>query len=269
MYRIGEFSLMNKVTVKTLRYYDEIGLLKPAYVDQHNLYRYYLSEQIPVLHKLMSLRQIGFSIHEIQSMDQDNMTEIMNQKKIELIGMLKTTEERLKRLLLSLEELEGGVPLTYEVVVKEIPAVTVFCKRMNVADYDAYFQVIPKIGEEVRQTNPEVRCAVPEYAFIIYHDGEYRENNLDVEYCEAVDSMGKDTETIHFRQMDAIPKMACILHRGPYRTIGNAYDYLLNWIRSQGVQMTGKPRESYIDGIWNKQNEDEWLTELQIPIESN
>ena len=68
MYRIGLFSKINKVTVKTLRYYDKIGLLKPAYIDRENDYRYYISAQLPELHKIISLRQSGFSINEISAL---------------------------------------------------------------------------------------------------------------------------------------------------------------------------------------------------------
>ena len=65
MYRIGMFSKINKVTVKTLRYYDEVGLLIPAYVDEENGYRYYTSNQLPIIHKIKALRQMGFTIDEI------------------------------------------------------------------------------------------------------------------------------------------------------------------------------------------------------------
>jgi DNA-binding transcriptional MerR regulator len=65
MYQIGEFSKINKITVKTLRYYDRVGLLKPAFVDDDNGYRYYSSEQLPIIHKIIALRQMDFSINEI------------------------------------------------------------------------------------------------------------------------------------------------------------------------------------------------------------
>jgi len=65
MYQIGEFSKINRITVKTLRYYDRVGLLKPAFVNDSNGYRYYTSEQLPVIHKIIALRQMGFSINEI------------------------------------------------------------------------------------------------------------------------------------------------------------------------------------------------------------
>ena len=65
LYKIGLFSQMNKVTIKALRYYDEIGLLKPAHIEEFTGYRYYTSEQLPILHEILALRQMGFSLNEI------------------------------------------------------------------------------------------------------------------------------------------------------------------------------------------------------------
>jgi len=68
MYKIGLFSKINKITIKTLRHYDDIGLLKPAHIDVETGYRYYSSEQLPQIHMIISLRQMGFSLEEIISM---------------------------------------------------------------------------------------------------------------------------------------------------------------------------------------------------------
>ena len=65
MYRIGEFSRMAKVTIKTLRYYEKEALLKPSYVDNYTGYRYYDSKQLIELSKIMMLRQLGLSIKDI------------------------------------------------------------------------------------------------------------------------------------------------------------------------------------------------------------
>ena len=67
MYKIGMFSKHGKVTVKTLRHYDEAGLLKPAYIDEETGYRYYTTDQLSQLHEIIALRQMGFSIPEIRS----------------------------------------------------------------------------------------------------------------------------------------------------------------------------------------------------------
>jgi effector-binding domain-containing protein len=59
---------------------------------------------------------------------------------------------------------------------------------------------------------------------------------------------------------------ACIIHKGPYNTIGMSYSAVNRWIEENGYEIVGQPRESYLDGIWNKENPEEWLTEIQVPI---
>ena len=66
MYSIGMFSKINRITTKTLRHYDEINLLKPGYVDKFTGYRYYTSDQLVILHKIITLKQMGLSLTEIK-----------------------------------------------------------------------------------------------------------------------------------------------------------------------------------------------------------
>lgn len=60
--------------------------------------------------------------------------------------------------------------------------------------------------------------------------------------------------------------VASILHKGKYTDLGAAYAYGIKWVEENGYQITGQLRESYIDGVWNTDNENDWLTEIQIPI---
>ncbi len=267
MYRIGLFSKINKVTIKTLRYYDETGLLKPAYVDSENGYRYYTSTQLPLLHKIIALRQIGFSICKITAiLNGRNSALIFAERKRELEGAIEESRQQLAQITHYLEIMKEDFNMNYEVALKELPEVIVYSKRMVIPDYDYYFEVIPKIGQAVSEANPGLKCAVPEYCFVIYHDGEYKEKDIDVEFCEAVTTFGHDTDMIRFKKIEKVPTAACVYHKGPYRTIGNAYAQLFKWIDDNGYTPSDKPRESYIDGIWNKDNDSDWLTELQVPI---
>lgn len=267
VYRIGLFSKINKVTVKTLRYYDEVGLLKPAFIDEENGYRYYTSEQLPAIHKIIALRQIGFSIEEILAIHNGyGLTRIFEERKHELEVTIEESQQQLSQVTHYLEQMKGDFSMNYEVALKELPEVIVYSKRVVIPDYNYYFEIIPKIGKEVKKSNPELKCTVPEYCFIIYHDGEYKEKDIDVEFCEAVTAVGKDTETIKFKKMDRIATAACVYHKGSYSSIGNAYAHLFKWITDNGYTPLECPRESYINGIWNKENENEWLTELQVPI---
>lgn len=267
VYRIGLFSKINKVTVKALRHYDEMGLLKPAFVDKENGYRYYTSEQLPILHKIIALRQMGFSIDEILTiLKKHNVTKTFENRRQQIEASIEESRQQLSQITHYLEKMKEDFDMNYEVALKELPEVIVYSKRMVIPNYDYYFEAIPKIGEEAIKANPELQCAVPEYCFIIYHDGEYKDKDIDVEFCEAVTTFGKDTDTIKFKRIEKVPTAACVYHKGPYSTIGNAYAHLFKWMDDNGYTPSDNPRESYIDGIWNKEDEKEWLTELQVPV---
>jgi DNA-binding transcriptional MerR regulator len=269
MYRIGQFSRFTKVTVKALRFYEEEKLLEPCYVDPVNGYRYYNSEQLPTAHKIVALRQCGFSIPEIRRiLCGRDIAKLFAERKKELEAHATETALQLSSINHYLAHIGKEEQLKYEIVIKELPCVIVYSKRMVVESYDSYFTEIPKIGEEVIATNPGLRCLEdPPYCFIIYHDGEYRDHDIDVEYCEAVTQMGKDTKSIKFKTMDRVAEAACVMHQGPYSLLWKAYQAVFKWIEDNNLLPSDCPRESYIDGIWNKgDDEEQWLTEVQVPV---
>jgi len=268
MYQIGEFSKINRVTVKALRYYEKVGLLKPAYIDESNGYRYYSSEQLPKIHRIVALRQMGFSIKEISSLlDRHNSKKIFIEKRYRLLSEIQQRKEQLDLITYYIENSREVIEMNYEVVLKALNEVIVYSKKMKVSNYDYYFESIPKIGEKITAANPELKCLEPNYCFTIYLDGEYKKEDFKVEVCEAVTDYGTPVDDIAFKTVHAVENAACVYHKGSYDAIGQAYAYLFKWIDENGYEAIDNPRESYIDGIWNKESSDEWLTELQVPIQ--
>ncbi len=266
MYRIGLFSKLTKTTVKTLRYYDEIGLMKPARIDETSGYRYYTTDQLQQLHQILSLRQVGLSLEEIAAvLDGKGAEEIITRRQVMLEKQLAETRDQLSRLAYFNRNLREGEMTMYNAVIKEIPEQIIYRKELVAPNYESYFELIPAIGEEVTKTNPGLTCAEPEYCFIEYLDGEYREENMRIAHCEAVTDFGVGTEAITFETLPSATVVA-VLHKGPYAGLREAYAYLFQWIEENGYEMVGNPRESYIDGIWNKESDEDWLTELQVPI---
>lgn len=266
MFRIGEFSKLCKTSIKTLRYYDEVDLLKPEYIDKETGYRFYTTEQLIKYHSIQSCRQIGLSINEIKLILLGKNEEIiLNKRKQELTELQDTITEQLSRI----EFLQSGADdedyMNYRAVIKELSDCIVYSKKMTVPDYDSYFTLIPALGEAVTALNPGLRCTIPAYCFIIYLDGEYKEKNINIEFCEAVEHFGICPEGVEFKEIEATTAV-CVMHKGPYEKLNLAYAYAFKWIESNGYIVTDNPRESYIDGIWNKVNEEDWLTELQIPV---
>lgn len=271
MLKIGEFSKVTRVTVKALRHYDETGLLKPSQVDAFTGYRYYSYAQLPRLYRIITLKNAGFSLAEIRSLVElepqaADFRQMMQRKQAELQSELTAVQSKLTQVaaFLSILDLEERY-MDYSVIVKELPAVTVASLRTVIPNYQAYNSLYPEMGAYMAEQG--CLCAEPEYCFTIYHDGEYRDHDIDVEICQAVVEAKSDSSRVQFKQVSAVPTAACVLHRGPYETIGLAYGALGQWIDQNGWQIVGPPRESYIDGIWNKENPHEWLTEVQIPIQ--
>ena len=155
--------------------------------------------------------------------------------------------------------------MEYQAVIKNTPECIVYSKKMILPNNDALFTLIPELGEKVQKANPDLKCLNPEYCFVVQMDKEYKEKNISIEYCEAVTDYGNETDGIEFKMIESI-KVSSAMHKGSYDSIANVFNFLFKWINENNYEIIDYPRLRYIDGIWNKDSENEWLTELQIPI---
>lgn len=78
-----------------------------------------------------------------------------------------------------------------------------------------------------------------------------------MEICEAVIEPCTNSDKVKFKTIEHVEKAGCIIHRGDYEIIGKSYSILFAWAEDNGYEIIGKPRKSYIDGIWNKDNPEE------------
>ena len=102
MLPIGEFSKICNVTTKTLRYYDEIGLLKPSIVNGHNGYRYYDVQQLKTILLITKLKKYGCSLEEIELILRDpcgeKLPRLIRQKQQQLQTQLANQQSVLQQL---------------------------------------------------------------------------------------------------------------------------------------------------------------------------
>ena len=263
LYKIGMFANMNRVTIKTLRYYDEQKLLVPVYVDEENGYRYYAAGQAAQLHRIIALKNMGFSIDDIRRItDGAEEKSFLLQKKQEILKDLAVLTEKLSQVESYLAK--DSINLSAPVLIKEIPQVIVCTMKLRIKSYDALFELMPQMGAQMELL--DCKCAQPAYCFTHYLEPEYKEEDILVEICEAVTEKKQNLGDIVFKELPKVPKAACIFHKGSYNTLHNSYAMLLKYIEENGYEICGNIRESYIDGIWNKDSENEWLTEIQIPV---
>ena len=263
LYKIGMFANMNRVTIKTLRYYDEQKLLVPVYVDEENGYRYYAAGQMAQLHRIIALKNMGFSIDDIRRItDGDSDRSFLLEKKREILKEIAALTDKLSQVESYLAQ--ESVNLSAPVLIKEIPEAVVCTMKRRIKSYDALFELMPQMGAQMELS--DCKCAQPAYCFTHYLEPEYKEEDILVEICEAVTEKKQDSGDIVFKVFPKVPMAAYIFHKGSYNTLHNSYSMLLRYIEENGYEICGNIRESYIDGVWNKETENEWLTEIQIPV---
>ncbi len=263
MLKIGEFSKLSMLTVKTLRFYEAEGILIPKKVDKWTGYRYYETSQLYLAAEIKKMRQLDFTVEEIKSrLNGASFEDILSGKKAELEAKQSEISMKLSVIHYLMEENK----MNYQAVIKEIPECVVYSEEKRLKDYSEVTALVLESAEECMRINPGIECVTPDYCFCEYLDGEYREENVLARYSQAVTRAGAENERIKFRSLSKT-KVISIYHKGAYDTLGEAYAYIMDYAEKNGYRIAGCPRESYIDGIWNKENDSDWLTEIQLPIE--
>lgn len=126
MFKIGDFSRLSKVTVKALRYYDELGLLKPAHVDRFTGYRYYSAAQLPRLNRILALKDLGFALEQMavfldQHVSPEQIRGMLNLRRSELQQHITEEQARLARVEARLRQIEQEDTMpAYDVVLKKV-----------------------------------------------------------------------------------------------------------------------------------------------------
>ena len=267
--KIGEFSKMMQVTVKTLRHYEQKGLLVPYEVDEWTGYRYYSITQMQRLNTIRGLQRQGFTLEEIKELLEDGAQtpsiEQLTQKIEETERQLQLLTERRSQLLKWMDS-HKQIKTMEKFSIQSLPEIIVASHREVISGYSALgLLCVNKIGPEMQRLG--CKCPPPGYCFTIEHNQEFCAENIDIEYCEQVEEMGNDSDIIQFKCLPAVEKALCMKHVGPYERFYESFTEALAYMEEQGYRLAGHPRTCYIDGIWNQEDPEKWLSIIQIPIE--
>ena len=267
--KIGEFSRLMQVTVKTLRHYEQKRLLIPDEIDEWTGYRYYSITQMSKLNSIRQLQQLGFTLEEIKELyDDESHTPSVEQ----LTEKIEETEKQLQLLmsrrnqLLEWMDSHKKIKKMEKFSIESLPEVIVASHREIIPDYSALGTLCcTVIGPEMQRLG--CKCPPPGYCFTIEHNKEYTPTDIDIEYCEQVDEMGTDSNIIQFKTLPMVPKALCMKHYGPYNRFYESFTEAFAYMEEKGYKITDHPRTCYIDGIWNQEDSEKWLSIIQIPIE--
>ena len=267
--KIGEFSRLMQVTVKTLRHYEQKRLLIPDEVDEWTGYRYYSITQMSKLNSIRQLQQLGFTLEEIKELyDDESHTPSVEQ----LTKKIEETEKQLQRLmsrrnqLLEWMDSHKKIKKMEKFSIESLPEVIVASHREIIPDYSALGTLCcTVIGPEMQRLG--CKCPPPGYCFTIEHNKEYTPTDIDIEYCEQVEEMGTDSSIIQFKTLPMVPKALCMKHYGPYNRFYESFTEAFAYMEEKEYKIADYPRTCYIDGIWNQEDPEKWLSIIQIPIE--
>lgn len=269
MFKIGEFSKLTQVSIRMLRYYDEMGLLPPQAIDPQTGYRLYAVEQIPLLNRIVYLRDAGFQVAEIakalQAPDEQAFLTQLESKYRQIEQQIQAEQEKLRRLELAKKALfteEKALP--FQIVLRAVPSYPVLALRRVIPNYYAEGALWQELSALARQQH----VCFTEKPFSIYHDQDYRERDVDVELCAPVKKLGKAWGELHFRCTEAVPIMACTMVYGDFSRIAGAYQAFARWLEDNSrYQIAGADSQIVHRGPWNESDPEKYLTELQIPVQ--
>jgi len=257
MFKIGEFSNLVRVSARMLRHYDKSGLFIPAEVDPFTGYRFYSAKQIPLLMRIVSLRDMGFGIEEIEEVlphyeNVEYMKKALEQKEKQIEIALKIEQTKLDRITSMHASLnKEDSKMIYEVEIKEIPALQVISLREVISSFEAEFGQWDKLCAFINKHG--IDCVMQGHS--IYHDAE-KESEVDVEIAFPVVATGENRDGFIFKELEKIPLAATIRFPLPYTNYSKAMEILATWLENN-YEINGPIRGVSVE---------ESIVELQVPI---
>jgi DNA-binding transcriptional MerR regulator/effector-binding domain-containing protein len=271
MFGIGEFARHGRVSVRMLRHYDAIGLLRPAQVDPATGYRTYEASQLARLNRIIALKHLGFTLQQVQDLlaDRIGIDELRGMLRLRLAQLqaqivadtatLTQVEARLKTI-----ESEGQMP-TDEVVIKQVPPVRVAELMAVAASYGP-----EHIGPASQPLYTELMARLAHAGVPIvgapisyYEDAEEGDGAIVVHATAPVAVEPDDKYDFAIVDLPGISTAATVLHHGAMDNVVPTGQALERWIEANGYRSTGYVREVYLDCPPDLAK---WVTELQSPV---
>jgi DNA-binding transcriptional MerR regulator len=250
MFAIGDFAGLGRVSVRMLRHYDAIGLLPPAHVDPHTGYRYYTASQLKLLNRVIALKDLGFSLQQVQTLIDEKV------------------DARLRLI-----ESEGHMD-TGDVVLKSLPPLRVAELSATATSYD-----------DPTSITENLTPLYPRLMELMEKGGIPITGSPIAYYLPAPTGPGDETITVHaafpigevavgadpgfaVTVLPAVEQAATALHEGSMSEAFRTGQKIANWIDDNGYRTVdpGYAREVYLDcppGEFDK-----WVTEMQVPVQN-
>jgi DNA-binding transcriptional MerR regulator len=272
MLKIRDFARLAEVSMTTLRYYDEIGLLKPIQVDQETGYRFYTMDQLPHLHRILAFKELGLGLTQIAEILDEGISPsalqgMLRLRQAQLQQQIQVEQEQLVRIEARLRSLEQGNALpTYEVVLKAVRPITGVSLHLKTTDLAYQAHWTSAIDAMLKRYG----VTPIDHLLILHAENEDECIPGSVEMVAPVD--GRDADRLSTRSegrltrctLPSVPRMVSTLHHGHPALVLSAYQALGTWMENNAYSIVGPRRKIRLR---REDNLDDALTEIQFPVE--
>lgn len=231
--RIGDFSKLSKISIRMLRYYDELGILISEYINKESGYRYYNPEQLSLAFRIQALKDMGFSLDTIRDMlntydDVDKLKQYLLLRYDEMEIEVTEKQSRLKLLKSIINRIVKDCDyLKYNVVIKELPSRYVVRLRGIIPGNQQEGLLWDKLSKQIE--TQKVEYASPCFPVTIYYDEGYKEKDEDVEIQISVNGKYVDTEDVRFITTDPMT-IASVIINGSYEQLPEANEAVAKYL---------------------------------------
>ncbi|GEM45473.1 MerR family transcriptional regulator [Deinococcus cellulosilyticus] len=256
---ISRFAFLAGLPPKTLRYYDEIGLLKPAWVDDLTGYRYYTVSQISLAGKIRKWRQIDLPLEDIRSLldHPECIQEVLTRHAEKL---QQEIERHQKSLWLLQHDLQED---TMHYRTERLPTLQTLSIRTHLEP--PHYEVIPQAFQELMGHIKQQGYRPSHPSFFVCHNQHESGNNL-LEMCIPVEGEVQGSGRIEVRTFESRP---AFIGRfvGPYDRTGAAYTTVVEEALRRGLRITGATAEIYVKSVPHTPNPEEYETDIAFFLE--
>lgn len=272
MFRIGDFSRIARVSARLLRFYDELGLLKPAHADPQTGYRHYTVAQLAQLNRITVLKELGFSLEQIGDMLQappgsDELRRMLLMRRNDAELRLAQEAQRLRHIETRIAQIEVEGALSVDDVVERAePARRLLSLRRQVRSFADARALIPVLREHARPLLPRSHgCAL----VAIAHAAQFEADELDVEFGYAVDALEPapppKSSLLALRALPAVARMAVCVRVGLPEDAHLVTAKIGRFVEANGDVLDGPSREVFLQPP-DPQRMHESVVEMQFPV---
>jgi DNA-binding transcriptional MerR regulator len=275
MFRIGEFSRIARVSARLLRYYDELGLLRPGVVDPSSGYRYYTSAQLQRLNRILVLRDLGLTLEQIggvidQEASADQLRAMLEIRRADAERALVEESARLRQIEARIAQLDTGTADDLDdVLIRAEPTRRIVSMRDTVSSFVEARQIIGELARTLPKKLPRESLG---QIIGIAHSPEFEPDAIDVEIGfvlngelpAALPAVGRWTLAV--RELPPVPTMAACVRVGLPEHAHLVTGKIGRYVELNGFRLSGPTREVFLRPPRSDRME-ESVVEMQFPVE--